>query len=115
MTTIHRFSKDDAIVLQGTVTNETARPIQFDGRAATVQVANEVHPIKLLDCLRPIPANATVPIDVVIQGDIDGGRANLSIQNEFRIILPAPDGIGDSLESEERERADGAVQDSGAC
>jgi len=91
VTTIHRFSKDDAIVLQGTVTNETARPIQFDGRAATVQVANEVHPIKLLDCLRPIPANATVPIDVVIQGDIDGGRANLSIQNEFRIILPAPD------------------------
>jgi hypothetical protein len=47
----------------------------------------------LLDCLRPIPANATVPIDVVIQGDIDGGRANLSIQNEFRIILPAPDGM----------------------
>jgi hypothetical protein len=93
VTTIHRFSKDDAIVLQGTVENETARPIQFDGRAATVQVANEVHPIKLLDCLRPIPAKTTVPIDVVIQGDIDGGRANLSIENEFRIILPAPDGM----------------------
>jgi hypothetical protein len=91
VTAIHRFSKDDAIVLQGTVENETARPIQFDGRAATVQVANEVHPIKLLDCLRPIPAKATVPIDVVIQGDIHGGRANLSIENEFRIILPAPD------------------------
>jgi hypothetical protein len=90
---IHRFSKDDAIVLQGTVENETARPIQFDGRAATVQVANEVHPIKLLDCLQPIPPNATVPIDVVIQGDIDGGRANLSIENEFRIILPAPNGM----------------------
>ena len=93
MTTIHRFSKDDAIVLQGTVENETARPIQFDGRSATVQVANEVHPIKLLDCLRPIPAKATVPIDVVIQGDIDGGRANLSIENEFRIMLPGNAGI----------------------
>lgn len=86
--TIHRFSKEDAIVLQGTVQNETNQAFQFDGRSATVQVANEVHPIKLLDCLRPIPAGATVPIDVVIQGDVDGGRANLSADNEFRIILP---------------------------
>jgi len=28
----------------------------------------------------------------VIQGDIDGGRANLSIQNEFRIMLPGDTG-----------------------
>jgi hypothetical protein len=88
VTQIHRFSKEDAIVLEGTVENKTAHPIEFDGRAGTVQVANETHPVKLLDCLRPIPAGATVPIDVVLQGDIDGGRANLSIDNEFRIILP---------------------------
>ena len=91
---IHRFSKEDAIVLEGMVENETAHPIEFDGRAATVQVANETHPVKLLDCLRPIPAGATVPIDVVLQGDIDGGRANLSIDNEFRIILPPIPGEG---------------------
>ena len=94
VTQIHRFSKEDAIVLEGTVENETAHPIEFDGRAATVQVANETHPVKLLDCLRPIPAGATVPIDVVLQGDIDGGRANLSIDNEFRIILPPIPGEG---------------------
>jgi len=88
VTQIHRFSKEDAIVLEGTVENETGHPIEFDGRAATVQVANETHPVKLLDCLRPIPGGATVPIDVVLQGDIDGGRANLSVDNEFRIILP---------------------------
>jgi hypothetical protein len=29
---------------------------------------------------------------VVIQGDIDGGRANLSIENEFRIMLPGDTG-----------------------
>ena len=65
---------------------------QFDGRATTVQVGNEVHPAKLTDCLRPIPAGATVPIDVVIQGHIDGGRSNLSIENEFRIMLPGDTG-----------------------
>jgi hypothetical protein len=94
VTQIHRFSKEDAIVLEGTVENETPHPIGFDGRAVTVQVANETHPVKLLDCLRPIPVGATVPIDVVLQGDIDGGRANLSIDNEFRIILPPIPGEG---------------------
>jgi hypothetical protein len=92
VTQIHRFAREDAIVLEGTVQNQTTRPIDFDGRATTVQVANEVHPAKLTDCLRPIPAGATVPIVVVIQGDIDGGRANLSIQNEFRIMLPGDTG-----------------------
>jgi hypothetical protein len=86
--TVHRFPKEDAIVLQGGVENETDKPLEFDGRAATVLVANEVHPIKLLDCVRPVPPHKTVPIDVVIQGDIDGGRANLSVDNEFRIMLP---------------------------
>jgi hypothetical protein len=94
VTQIHRFSKEDAIVLEGTVQNETGHSIEFDGRVATVQVANETHPAKLLDCLRPIPGGATVPIDVVIQGDIDGSRSNLSIDNEFRIILPSIPGEG---------------------
>ena len=55
-------------------------------------VANEVHPVKLLDCLRPIPAHTKTLCDAVIQGDIDGGRANLSIDNEYRLQLPPVNG-----------------------
>jgi hypothetical protein len=29
-----------------------------------------------------------VPIEVVIQGDVEGARENLSINNEYRIMLP---------------------------
>jgi hypothetical protein len=94
VTQIHRFSNEDATVLEGTVQNETSHPISFDGRATTVQVANEVHPAKLTDCLCPIPPGETVPIVVVLQGDVDRGRANLSIDNEFRIILPPIPGEG---------------------
>ncbi len=92
VTTVHRFSKEDATVLQGVVENETDKPLSFDGRAATVLVASEVHPIKLLDCLRPIPPRTKTLIDVVIQGDIDGGRANLALGNEYRIMLPGDTG-----------------------
>lgn len=87
-----RFSKEDAVVLRGTVENKQDTPLVFDGRAATVLVSNEIHPIKLLDCLRPIPPHRTVPIDVVIQGDVDGGRANLSADNSYRIELPMDSG-----------------------
>jgi hypothetical protein len=92
VTTVHRFSKEDAVVLQCVVENKLDRPITFDGRAATILVANEVHPVKLLDCLRPIPPHTKTLCDAVIQGDIDGGRANLSIENEFRLEIPPIDG-----------------------
>jgi len=88
--TIHRFSKPDIIVLQGTVKNKLSKPLIFDGRSTTVQVVQEVHPATLTDVMQPIPAGRTVPISVVLQGDWDGSRAHLSIDNEFRIILPAP-------------------------
>ena len=88
--TIHRFEKQDIIVLQGTVQNKLSKPLIFDGRSTTVQVVQEAHPAKLTDVMQPIPAGQTVPISVVLQGDWDGARAHLSIENEFRIILPAP-------------------------
>lgn len=93
VTTVHRFSKEDAIVLQGVVENETDKPLTFDGLAATVQVNNLVEPIKILDCLRPIPPHTKTLIDVVIQGAPDGGREDLSIDNDFRIMLPGDTGI----------------------
>jgi hypothetical protein len=86
--TIHRFSKDDVTILQGCVENESDHPLTFDGRAVTVLVANEVHPAKIVDCARPIPPHARTLIDVALEGDVDGSRANLSIENEFRIQLP---------------------------
>jgi hypothetical protein len=87
---IHRFSDSDIVVLEGTVQNKLGKPLYFDGRSTTVQVVNEVHPAKLVDVAQPIPAEKTVPMAVVLQGDWDASRAHLSIQNEYRIILPAP-------------------------
>jgi hypothetical protein len=93
VTTVHRFSKEDAIVLQGVCENLTDKPLTFDGRAATVQVNNLVEPVKICDCLRPIPPHTKTLIDVVIQGGVDGGREDLALDNEFRIMLPGDTGI----------------------
>lgn len=93
VTQVSRFSKDDAIVIKGTLTNKTERPVNFDGGAVTVIAGNQVHRAKLVSCQRPVASGASVPIEVVIQGALDGvSRANLSLSNEFRIETPIPDG-----------------------
>jgi hypothetical protein len=93
VTKVHRFPVDDAIVLQGTIENETDSPVTFDGRAVTVQAGARVYPIKYLDSVHTIPAHKRTLIDCVIQGDDDGGRANLSVDNNYRIMLPGNTGI----------------------
>jgi hypothetical protein len=86
---IHRFSEGDAVVLTGSVTNNTGQPLGFAARAVQVSVNDsEIHPAKLTDCKQPIAPGETVPIVVVLQGDIDGARANLSLLNSFRIVPP---------------------------
>jgi len=98
VTKVHRWSKPDVTVLEGTATNETDHDVQFDGRVTSVEIANELHPAKLTEGLQhPIPAHQTVPLNVVLQGDYDGGRLGASIDNEFRIILADPEGGGGSV------------------
>jgi hypothetical protein len=93
VTAIHRFRNEDATVIEGTVTNVSDKPISFDGRNVTVRVANEVHPARLFQGQRPVPAGKSVPFAAVIQGGIDGiSRANLDISNEYRLEIPAIDG-----------------------
>ena len=48
VTAVHRFPAQDAVVVQGTVENETDQPLKFDGRAVTVQAGNRVYPINSL-------------------------------------------------------------------
>jgi hypothetical protein len=93
VTRVHRWSKPDVTVLEGTAQNLTDHETKFDGRVTSVAIANELHPAKLTEGLhRAIPAGATVPLYVVLQGDYDGGRLAASIDNEFRIILGDPVG-----------------------
>jgi len=95
VTKVHRWSKADVIVLEGLAENKSPEPMRFDGRVTTIEVANEIHPVKSIEGLhRAILPGTTVSVCAVIQGDYDGTRLNASIDNEFRIILPDPLGRG---------------------
>jgi hypothetical protein len=93
VTKVHRFSPEDAIVIEATIKNETDHPIDFDGRAVTVLAANEEYPATWVYCPHPIPAGQTVSMGAIVQGGIDGvSRNNLSVENAYRIYLPPVEG-----------------------
>jgi hypothetical protein len=58
--------------------------------------------------MQPIPPGKAVPIQVVIQGEPDGvSRANLSLENTFKIYIGAtygePAGIWNPLAATDRQ------------
>jgi hypothetical protein len=84
---IHKFPESDAIVLMGSITNLSDKSIGFDSEHVAISVGNVKHPVTLLSCPRPIPAKASGAFTAVLVGDLDGSRANLSIDNELRLVV----------------------------
>ncbi len=83
---LYRFPKEDALVLLGEIQNRLDYPIRIDPGSFEVRVAERVYPVVLVDASETVPANGAIPVHVVIKGDTEGNRANLSIKNDFRLI-----------------------------
>lgn len=84
---LHRFPKEDVLVLIGDIENRLGYPIQIDPASFEVRVSKRVYPVALVDAPEVVPAGASVPVHLIVKGDSEGNRANLSIKNDFRIIL----------------------------
>ncbi len=86
---LYRFPKEDALVLLGEIQNRLSYPIRIDPGSFEVRVGERVYPVVLVDASENVPANGAIPVHVVIKGDTEGNRANLSIKNDFRLIPSA--------------------------
>ena len=84
---LHRFPKEDVLVLIGDIENRLDYPIQIDPASFEVRVSKRVYPVALVDAPEVVPAGASAPVHLIVKGDSEGNRANLSIKNDFRIIL----------------------------
>lgn len=85
---VHRFPTDDATVLIGTIENKNNFAISFDPQAVGVLLGQRESPAQLCDSSGNVPAKQSAPIAVVLQGDVDGNRAHLSVKNDYRFALP---------------------------
>ena len=84
---VHRFPEDDAIVLLGKVENSSSGPLQVVPLETSVRVGERVLSGQLVDFSGVVPSKSSTPFAIVLTGDSSGSRLNLSVGNDFRVIL----------------------------
>lgn len=85
---IQRFPGKDATVLLGVVTNNLPYAVEFDPQGVLVRVGDREYPTQLVDGSGWLLAGGKAALHVVMQGNTDGGKDHVSIDNDFRLILP---------------------------
>ncbi len=85
---IQRWPAKDAIIFRCWITNIGDQPYEFEPNGVKVRIGERTYPVQLADTSGLVQPNQKVPLDVVLQGNIQGGREHLSINQDFRIELP---------------------------
>ena len=84
---LYRFPKEDAVVLLGEIENRMDYPIRIDPASFEVRVGKRVYPVAMVDAPERVPTSGKVAVHVIVKGDTEGNHANLSIKNDFRLVL----------------------------
>jgi hypothetical protein len=87
---IQRWTEKDANVFRCWITNTSTNTFEFEPMGVKIRVGERSYPAQLADCSGVVMPNQKVPLDVVLQGNVGGGREYLSIKQDFRVELPPP-------------------------
>lgn len=85
-----RFDAEDVLVLRVRLENTLDVPVPYDPQGLAVRVGHEVYPAALSEATGAIPPKSTAQIHLVISGAPGRGRANLSVRENFNVIVPHP-------------------------
>lgn len=84
---VFRFDPEDTLVFRARAENPGAAPIRFDGDNLAVRVGPEIYPAALVDTTGEIPPRGQTILWFAVTGAPGGGRANLSVQNNFSVLV----------------------------
>jgi hypothetical protein len=84
-----RFSTDDTLIFRVMLTNKTDQPLQYRPDGFALKVGERLYPQSISDAAGVIPPKFQVPAYFAITGTPDGGRNNISLKNDFTVILDA--------------------------
>jgi hypothetical protein len=85
---VYRFEAEDTLVFKITLTNLSDAEIAYQPQSLAVRVGNRLYPAAIADASGLIPPRAETTAFFAISGSPDGGRANLSLKNNFVVIVP---------------------------
>ena len=84
---VFRFNADDTLVFHVTLKNKSDREIRYAPESVAVRVGNRLYHQSISDAPGVLPPNAASIVYFAITGTPDGGRNELSVKNEFTVLV----------------------------
>ncbi len=85
---VYRFDPEDTLVFKIKLENTGDSEIAYQPQSLAVRIGSRLYPASIADASGLIPPRAETVAYFAITGTPDGGRANLSVRNNFNIIVP---------------------------
>lgn len=82
-----RFNPEDTMVFHLTLRNKSDREIRYRSDSFAVRVGNRLYHQSISDAPGVLPPKAASTVYVAITGTPDGGRNELSLKNEFSVLV----------------------------
>ena len=86
---VFRFNPEDTLIFRVGVTNKTDRELQYAPNGFSLRVGERTYPQSISDASGVVPPYAEAPAYFAVTGTPNGGRNDMSIKNDFFVILDA--------------------------
>jgi len=84
---IFRFNPEDTLVFHVTLRNKSDKEIRYRPETFAVRVGNRLYHQSISDAPGVLPPHTESTVYLAVTGTPDGGRNELSLKNEFTIIV----------------------------
>lgn len=84
-----RFNPEDTLVFRVGITNKTDRELVYPRNGFSLRVGERTYPESISDASGMVPPHTEAPAYFAVTGTPDGGRNDISIKNDFYVILDA--------------------------
>ncbi len=84
---VFRFNSEDTLVFRIVLRNKTDQPIQYRPDGFALRAGDRTYPQSISDAAGTIPPKGEAPAYFAVTGTPNGGRNDLSLKNEFVILI----------------------------
>lgn len=86
---VFRFNPEDTLVFRLLLKNKTDQLLRFAPNGFSLRVGDRTYPQSVSDASGAIPPNSEAPAYFAVTGTPNGGRNDISLKNDFYVIINA--------------------------
>ena len=86
---VFRFDPEDTLIFRVGVTNKTSDELRYAPNGFSLRVGERTYPQSISDASGVVPPHVETPAYFAVTGTPNGGRNDMSIKNDFFVILDA--------------------------